>query len=308
MQITTSNRLFWGYILVIGSAILWGSEGIMAKICYAGGFEVPDLLFFRYLSAVPIFALVVKLKGLKIKLERQYLKLTMLYGLASVLGVGSLYLSLDILPATLGILFFYAYPTMLSLAYMALGKNSLGWARILALIISAGGLVLLYWSSGNYISPLGVGFALMAAIMQVARLGLTDILIKKVDVWNFNLFGALFTSLGFGLVFLYFIIRGDYPEYGAMITTSAWLALLFLGVVVTVLGFLSMALGIKIIGAVDTSLMLLLEPPVTALLAFIVFGDILSFWQICGGLMILFAVALPLLYSKFKTSKGLIES
>ncbi len=309
MQIATTNRLFWGYLMVIGSAILWGTEGVMAKICYAGGFQVPDLLFFRYLIAVPVFALVVKLNGLKISLDCRYLKLILLYGLASVLGVGALYLSLDILPATLGILFFYAYPTMLSLAYMAFGKKSLGWARFLALIISAAGLILLYWSSGNYISPLGVGFALIAAIMQVARLSLTDILIQKMDIWNFNFFGALFTSLGFGLIFLFFIIRGDYPQYGAAISGTAWLALLFLGVIVTVFGFLSMALGIRIIGAVDTSLMLLLEPPVTALLTFIVFGDILNFWQISGGLMILLAVALPLLHSKFaaKTAKGLIE-
>jgi len=208
-------------------------------------------------------------------------------------GVIMLYLALALLPATLAILFFYAYPSFTSLLHILLKRGPLGAPRLLALLISALGLILLYWSSNASLAFWGVVCALASALLQASKLFQTARLLKHISAARLNLFTAFTTTLATGL---FFLTRGFSGAGGfglAAISGSGWLYMLTLGMVVTVFGNLFMTQGIHNVGAVDTSLVLLLEPLTTAGLAFLIFGDQLSLWQSLGGLLILLAVALP---------------
>jgi drug/metabolite transporter (DMT)-like permease len=208
-------------------------------------------------------------------------------------GVVLLYLALALLPATLAILFFYAYPSFTSLLHMLLKRGSLGAPRLLALLISGGGLILLYWSSSGGLSFWGVACALATALLQAFKLFQTARLLPRISAASLNLFNAFTTTIAVSLVF---VLQGVFSAQGfglAAISGAGWLYMLALGMFVTVFGNLFMTLGIQYVGAVDTSLVLLLEPLTTAVLAFLIFGDRLSHWQIVGGLLILLAVAWP---------------
>ena len=283
----------YGYSVLVLSAIIWGTEAILVKLCYSGGFSVAGLLSLRYLAALPVFVLILKIRGEPLK-PPPALLIPMLKLSANVLaGVVTLYLALALLPPTLAILFFYAYPAFTSLLYLWFKRGPLGAPRLLALLISALGLILLFWSSQAGLSGWGVACALASALLQAVKLFQTASLLPRISAARLNFFTALTTAIAASL---FWAAQAAFSAGGwgiAAISGPAWLYLLALGMIVTVFANLFMTLGIHYVGALDTSLVLLLEPLTTAALAFFIFGDLLNPWQTVGGLLILLAVALP---------------
>ena len=282
-----------GYVVLVLSAIIWGTEAILVKLCYEGGFSVISLLSLRYAVSLPVFVLILKREGTPLAPPQELLGPLLKLSANVLAGVIMLYLALALLPATLAILFFYAYPSFTSLLHMLLKRGPLGAPRLAALIISALGLILLYWSSNAGLSFWGVACALASALLQAGKLFQTASLLPRISAAALNLFNAFTTTLAVSLVF---VAQAAFSQQGfgiAAISDSGWLFMLILGMFVTVFGNLFMTMGIHYVGAVDTSLVLLLEPLTTAALAFLIFGDLLSHWQMTGGLLILLAVALP---------------
>jgi drug/metabolite transporter (DMT)-like permease len=283
----------YGYTVLVLSAIIWGTEAILVKLCYGSGFSVVSLLSFRYAVSLPVFVILVKRHNMPLLPPRELLRPLFELSANVLIGVIMLYLALALLPATLAILFFYAYPSFTSLLHMLLKRGSLGAPRLITLLISALGLILLYWSSNVGLSFWGVTCALFSALLQAAKLFKTASLLPHISAARLNLFTAFTTTVSASL---FFIIRAAFNTGSfsfISISSSGWYYMLVLGMFVTVFGNLFMTLGIHNVGAVDTSLVLLLEPLTTAILAFFIFGDQLSLWQIMGGLLILLAVALP---------------
>lgn len=287
-----SSNQVRGYTVLVLSAIIWGTEAIAAKICFSGGFTVVALLAWRYAVSVPVFALAVKQQREPLLPPRNVLKPLLLLSLNVLAGVITLYIALNLLPATLAILFFYAYPSFTSLLHLLLRRGALGTPRVLALLLSAIGLVLLYWSTVEHLSLLGVLSALLSAALQAGKLFQTAAILPRISAARLNFFNAAFTALC--AVLLYALMATGGRGFGlSAISTQGWLSMLFLGMFITVFGNLLMTLGIHYVGAVDSSLVLLLEPLTTAGLAFLIFGDTLGPGQMLGGLLILLAVALP---------------
>ena len=294
MPLSTSRIQLYGYLVLISSAIIWGAEGVLVKLCYDNGFSLLNLSITRYLLALPLFALLAVLYKAPFLPPRALLKPMLLLSVNVVAGVVFLYLALYLLPAALAILFFYAYPSFTSILYRLMGRGPVGPLRVAALVISAAGLVLLYCSSLAGLAPWGVACALLSAALQAGKLYQTAALLEQVKVWTLNFFTALFTLISFSLFGLFYGAFGHGGVWAVdIIMPAGWIYALILGLVVTVFGNLFMNLGVGWLGAVDTSLVLLLEPPTTAVLAFIVFGDLLNTWQMTGGILILAAVALP---------------
>lgn len=305
-----SSNQVRGYTVLVLAAIIWGTEAIAAKLCFNGGFTVIALLAWRYMASVPVFSLVVKRQRESLLPPKGTIKALLLLSVNVVAGVIALYIALDLLPPTLAILFFYAYPSFTSLLHILLRRSALGTPRLLALVLSAVGLIMLYWSTVDNLSLLGVAAALLSAALQAGKLFQTAALLPRVSAARLNLFNAVFTAVCATLIYLVMGSFGGGLGLSA-ISGQAWLSMLFLGVFVTVFGNLLMTLGIHYVGAVDSSLVLLLEPPTTAVLAYFVFGDTLSLGQLMGGLLILLAVALPTVAGLRKASlskKGVADN
>jgi len=180
----------------------------------------------------------------------------------------------------------------------------LGIPRLLALVISAMGLILLYWSSAAGLSVLGVVCALLAALLHAVRLFQTASLLPHISAAGMNLFHTFTTTVTVGM---FYVLMGAFGEGGfglSAVSGMGWVYLLLLGVLITVVANMTMTLGVRYLGAVDTSLVTLLEPIATAALAFLVFGDMLSPWQMWGGLLILLAVVLPAIRNRNKADQA----
>lgn len=291
MQNISRREQVYGYGLLVVSALTWGCSSVLIKLCYSNGFTISSMVFLRYTVALPLFVVLVKMLGESLWPPRHTLRPLLLLSANMLVCVLLFYLSVKLLPATLAVLFFCAYPSFTNLLHMLLQLGPLGLPRVLALVISACGLILLYWSSAAGLSLLGVLCALVAAALQAVQFFQIGSLLPSVSAARLNLFCVLITAVAAAL---FYVVQGALSggwDLGA-ISGAGWIYLLILSMI-TVCSSFFMTLGMVYVGAADTSLVLLLEPLTTAGLAYVVFGDLLSPWQICGGLLVLLAVALP---------------
>lgn len=287
------RNLNYAYMMVAFSAFLYGCESVTVKIAYAGGWTVFSLMAARFTVAIVIFALAVGVTGSPWLVERGQrwatLRLAFVYAAALI----CLYLAYYYLSPALATLFFYAYPSFTAIISRLVYKRPLHSFDVVALVLSALGLLLLYWSSGDTISMLGMMFALLSALFQGIRYNISERLMPHVTVITYN-FNTAIVVAAVGWVISLLGGAGDFTPAG--VTVPGWLALAGLGLVISSgATFLTMKF-IPRVGAIATSLLMLLEPPVAAALGWIIFGDKLSGWQLIGGGLVLASVMLPIIF------------
>ena len=93
-----------------------------------------------------------------------------------------------------------------------------------------------------------------------------------------------------------FLFSADNVFSLSAVTVDGWFYLFYVSVFITSLASFLITIYIPRLGAVESSLFMLLEPPTATLFAFLVFGDTLTGLQFLGGALIMTAVALPLIF------------
>src|SRR3990172_5989585 len=155
-QMDNKNKTITGYILVIISAIAVSIKGIFAKMLYSYGLDPMTLLALRYTIAMPMFWGLLYLYPS----DRLTLKDHLLLILSGVLGLylagiadfyGLLYIDVSLERTIL-----YSYPTMVVLLTGFLFKEKMDARKIVALLLTYGGL-LLSMKRHHSIPPLAKG-------------------------------------------------------------------------------------------------------------------------------------------------------
>lgn len=289
----SKGQVNYAYLMVAVSAVLYGCESVTVKIAYAGGWTVFSLMAARFTVAVLVFAAAVRLSGSPWLVERGQRWSTLGLCLVHIGALICLYLAYDYLPPALATLFFYAYPSATALISRLVYKKPLRSADLVALALSAVGLLMLYWSSVGSISMLGVLFALLSAFFQGFRYNISERLMPKVTVVTYN-FNAVVVVAAVGWLICWLGGAKGFSLSG--VSWPGWLTLAALGLLVSSAAtFLTMKY-IPQVGAVATSLLMLLEPPIAAGLGWLAFGDRLSGWQLLGGGLVLASVMLPMIF------------
>jgi drug/metabolite transporter (DMT)-like permease len=282
-SISASDRIGW-FALIAGTGIISWS-GVLAKLLDVGPLAGAA---WRMGLAVPVLALWARLArgpGRPLQLQKYALPL-MLAGLAFAVDVGSFHVALTgtkvanasfignvapILAVIGGALFFREHP-----------PGRVWPALALALI---GAWVMAGMSALKNIG-FGDAFALNAAVAYASYL----LFIKRV---RSGLDGATAT-LGSAVVSSVALAFAASLHGEKLIPTSAlgWTIVALLGVVSHAMGqgLTSVAIGRIPVGFV--ALVLLAQPPISALIAWIVLGEAMTPLQMAGGAIILLAVFL----------------
>ena len=290
-----------GFIIVAISALTWGTEGVIAQICYGEGMNTSTLLFFRYLVMALIFIIIAKAIGSPILVPKDKRKVLVKLGFLSLATSACVYWSFALMPATLSIFFFYVYPSFACLISHFWNKDRLGWGRIIALFISGLGLLLLYWTSSGTIPTLGVVLALLGALSHSIGINIIGRELTSVNKVSYTASLGLFVTVIFGL---FNCFAG---KWTMDVSTSGWLYLLLLAVFSTALPTYLYVWGVAIVGAADAAIVYLLEPVSTAITAFIIFGDTLTKKQGGGALLILGAILLQQIFIRIIKRRAVLS-
>ena len=279
-----------GTLLCLGSATCFGAMAVFGKLGYGEGANVGTLLTARFALAAVLLWLLVVLAGGPGRV-RQLSGRDVLTGLAFgacgyALQSGAYFAALERMDASVASLLLYTFPAMVAVAAVAVGRERLNRRRIMALTLATSGLVFVVAGAGGApIDPLGAALALTAAAVYTAFILLSEPVTARMDAPVFTALvctGAALALLGGSL-----FAGGWHP--GA-VTAAGWGWIACLAVISTVAAIGLFFAGLPRVGPTTAAILATVEPLMTVVLAFLVFGEVLTAAQLAGGALVLAAV------------------
>ncbi|HEX7473837.1 MAG TPA: DMT family transporter [Candidatus Limnocylindrales bacterium] len=300
------RRRLAGVLLVVVSAIAFGSGALFAKPVYGVGLDWLTLLVWRFgigaaLAWGWLLASPARRAALRATPRRQALAALGL-GAVYTLNSSTYFAALETVPASLASLIVYIYPVLVAVLTLRFGRPLAGRGPWIALGIATIGAVLAVGGvDAGHLPPLS-GIALAVAspiiysgwIVLSARLG-GERRDRAGDDAHGGAGAAVASALmmtSTGVIFLGLAVVTAHPIAPAAIPSGAWPGLVGIGLVSTFIAIQTFYGGARRIGAAQAALISTIEPAYTITMAAILFGERLTPVQLVGGALIIGAVVL----------------
>jgi drug/metabolite transporter (DMT)-like permease len=275
-----------GPLFCLLSAAGFGAMAIFGKLAYDAGVEVGDLLLVRFALAAALLLAVAGATGALRGLPRRAVLAGLGMGAIGYATQSGLFFgALERMDASLLALILYAYPALVLIAAVALGRERASARRVAALVIAlAGTALVLAGAAAGSLDALGTAMGFGAALAYTAYILTGD----RVGAGVPPVALAALVCAGATLTFAVASgVRGG-PELG--FGADGWAAVGAIAVVSTVGAILLFFAGLARVGPSAASILSTLEPVVTVALAAAAFGESLGAVQLVGGALVLSAV------------------
>lgn len=273
-----------GILAAAGSAFFLGLTPIFGKIALQFGFSPLFIVTFRSILAtilVFLFLLII---------DRSYLRIYSLglFGCAIagfINGVGSIlfYSALSFLDASIGQLLYSFYPLMVAF-WLLLDRQPITKLTILRLFISIMGAVLLISASTQKVSLQGSVMMIGAAALYGLHLIINQKVLYEAPTPTVTFYTLLSMSATVSLAYIVFDSRIP------LVSPILW-PVIMLGII-TAVSRVTLFLGIKNLGGMQTALLGLGELLVTVLTAQIFLNETLTPLQWVGAILLLVSLIL----------------
>jgi drug/metabolite transporter (DMT)-like permease len=274
-----------GVLLCLASSAGFGAMAVLAKDAYAAGVGVLTLVALRLLLAAPFLWATAGALRLPRPSRRDA-------GLALLVGAGpfaaqalTFFAAVERLDAAVAELLVFTYPAIVLLATAALRRvapSPTTWA-VLSLALSGAALVLLGGGAGP-MDALGVALSLAAAVAYAGYLMAAEGIGARID----GVVMAALVTTGAGLSALAVAALGGGLDLG--LPARGWLVIAVLAVLCTAGPLVALYAGLRLVGASTASILSLVEPVVTVVLAAAFLGERLAAPQLAGAGLVLAAV------------------
>ena len=276
-----------GVLLVVVSAVAFGGMAIFAKLAYRHGATTPTLLTLRFAIAGALMWLIVAARGgARPALGRRTVLGAIGLGVCGYsLQAGGYFAALQHMSASMTALLLYTYPALVFIGAVALGREQASRVKLGALLLAAGGVALVVAGAGTgSVNTTGVLLAAGAAIAYTTYILVADTLVSGADPFALTAIVATgaFCSVG--------TFTGASGQVDLHMDATAWVALISLSVVCTVVAITAFFLGLDRVGPSTASIVSTIEPACTVALAAIFFSERLGLVQLLGGALVLSAV------------------
>ena len=212
---------------------------------------------------------------------------------ASLMGVilnVSIFSAFGLIPIALALMLFYLYPAGVVATDLLLGRERMSPVRLVALLLSFGGVVLVLaagmdGASGAPLNLLGIALGLTAAasqvvFMTVSRGGYSSV---SADAATFVILAT--ATVGASLIA---VLAGQGEDLLVPLRNPGpWPVIVVAGVAAAGVSSLLFLTAIRAIGGTRTGVLMLLEPVVGVLLAAALLGEALLPLQVLGGFLVL---------------------
>lgn len=275
-----------GYVLGAVAAATYGMNPLFALPLYGAGMDPDSVLFFRYLFAIPLLGVMLRVRGRGFGVPRGTWPVLVAMGLLVAFSSLGLFLSYNYMDAGIASTLLFVYPVMVALIMAVVCRERPTVRALLCIGAVSAGIGLLYdGGDGTTLSLVGVLLVFASSlsyavyIVAVNRTALRDMATLKVT----------FYVLLFGLVL--FVVRlwtGDgvrMPDRWYL-----WGNLLALAVFPTAVSFLCTTGAIRYIGSTPTAILGALEPVTAVFFGIVVFGETLTLREGIGLATIVAAV------------------
>jgi drug/metabolite transporter (DMT)-like permease len=282
LTLKTRIHRWSGFLLVIVSAISYGTIAIFVRFAYMAGADPVTVLLLRFAIASAVLLLLTAARRSPLPRGRTLLSLFLLGAICYVGQSLTYFMALTLASAGLVSLLLYLYPALVTaMAVIFLGER-LTLMKTGALLLAVAGTAFTIGPAGGG-RPLGIMLAITSAVIYAIYIVIGSRVTKRA--------GAL-PSATIIILSATFVYAGIVLVRGAVLPTKgvAWAAIVAIALVSTVLAVVTFFAGLERIGPTSTSTLSALEPAVAVSLAMIFLKERISPFQLVGGALILSAV------------------
>jgi DME family drug/metabolite transporter len=294
-----SHSVRRGYLLALLATAIWSSSGVMISYL-SRHYALPPLTlaFWRDVLVTLALALTLALVARPfLRLPLRWLPFCVLFGLVLAAFNAMFTISTALNGAAVATVLIYSSPIFTALAGWLLWREPLGPPKIAAAVLSLAGCVFV---SGAYdaarwsLNPLGIALGLGSGL-GFAAYGLLGKAAHRRGIPSWT---TLLYTFAFASVFLLFVqrplaVRALTPPGGDLrAAVLGWGLLLALALGPSLGGYGLYGLSLAHLPTGTANLIITLEPPMTAALAYWFLGDRLTLPQLAGGALVLGALLL----------------
>jgi drug/metabolite transporter (DMT)-like permease len=271
--------LLWGLL----SPLFLGIIPILAKVAYAAGVNVLTVVAFRtVIAAVFMWIGMLLFKRNLIRSSTPAIVSSMIAGAINGLGSIFFYSSLTRIDASLGQLVNISYLVFVTV-FLRLAGHTVSLLTVVRTMLAVGAIYLLTRGGAAPADWLGVGMMLFAAITYAIQLVLSQRILLDIPAPTMALY-AITAMAGVVTVAWFFA-----PVDLTLVSTAGWQAIGLMALV-TALSRLTLFLGVKAMGSIQTALLGVLEVVVTIAIAAVLLGERLTWLQWIGAAVLLASI------------------
>lgn len=289
MQTTIAHKKYWYHLIAIFTVVVWGTTFVSTKVLINYGLSPIEILLYRFVLAyVGIWFICPR------KLFADNKKDELLF-VATGLCAGSLYFVLEntalkiTLASNVSLIICTAPIFTAFLSHLIYRKDKIRSTLIFGSIVALVGVGLVVFN-GSFIlqiNPLGDILTILAALSWAFY----GIILKKLNKHYSTLFITRKVFF-YGIVTLIpFMLLGNDVFHTSLLTIPVVAGnLLFLGVIASLLCYITWNTAVKELGVVEVSNYIYFVPMVTLLTSAIVIDEQITVVALLGSVLILFGV------------------
>lgn len=258
-----------GYAYAALSSSSYGVNAF-AVILYATGLTVNSVLFYRYLLATILMAVIMLAKKESFAISLKELALIGPMGMLFAFSSVALFVAYKYLGVSLSATVLFVYPALVALLLWLFFREKPGRVTFFAIPLVFIGIVLLDYEgikSGEsslkgmlIILSSALSYAIYMVVVQKSRL--SEMPSTKLS----------FYSLFFGLIF-YVIVTGFCTEVQPLTSAREWAVTLALALFPSLISVSAMATAIKLVGSTATAVLGAFEPVTSVLIGVCLYNE-----------------------------------
>ena len=278
-----------GILLIAISSLVIAFVPSFAKLAYEGGATPSAVVAARYPVSFVVLIAIGLISGTRIWAVRATLRHSFIAGaFALIVGFGFMG-SVAYIDVSLAILIFYLHPVFIGIYGHFAGTHRFHRVQVAGATVAILGLALALAVDFDRLDPLGLGLAFMGAIGATVMILVNSRTTIEIGVIRANLQMTVFAGVLTALV-VPAVGNFQLPQTGL-----GWFSLVGAAGGITI-GFLLFFAAVPALGATRATLISILEPVFSVLVALILIGETLTPVQWIGVAFVvcgLFAIELP---------------
>jgi probable blue pigment (indigoidine) exporter len=262
------------------AALSFSGVDVMVKVVFASGMDVMTMVSLRGMIVVAFMFVWLRLRRPRVWHTSRQRQMAWLIGLLFGGTMYGLMEAISLLPVSIAILAYFAYPLLTGIVGGITGIDRLSWPTLLTALAAFLGLALMLGSGSASLSAAGIAWALAAAGFRTASLLLTRAYLNGTDARLTTWYSMLPSTL---LFVAGSIAIGDWHAPGSVLGWSAFAG----SSVCSTLSTLLIYISTNRIGPFRTAFIMNLEPTMTTILSLLLLGEWLTPLQALGAAVML---------------------
>lgn len=285
---SSKNEGLIGFVYVLLAGLGFGFLGIFGRLGFQRGLSVGEILTWRFFSAaILLWVLLMIFKPKAIRLSLKQIFISMALGCFGYSLFSTLYFTaIQGISVSLAALLLFTFPIFVNVGAHFFLKERMVRMQVISLVLASIGIATLLWGPLFINTFTAVVYALLAAVSYSVYVLLSGRYQTGVPPISSSLYVISSAALT-----LYFFHR---PSIERLVhfSTAEYLIIFGLSTLCTILPLTLFLAGLQRLSSSKASIVVMVEPVVAAIAAWVLLGEKLNLIQCTGAVLVLFALFL----------------